>query len=135
MPVLRKIGRWPIHQIVGLAILAVLAGCASVPDIAPPQAAGTAAPHIETRRGPLTAAQSKAILQRLGGDSGLLQRHTAYEEAISESPLIAGNSTQLLRDGPQTFRAMFRAMQGATRDINLEYYIFEDVESDDAHLG
>ncbi len=135
MPVLRKIGRWQVRQIAGFAILAALAGCASVPDIAPPQATGTAAPHIETRRGPLTAEQSKAILQRLSGDSGLLQRHTAYEEAISESPLIAGNSTQLLRDGPETFRAMFRAIQSATKGINLEYYIFEDVESDGAHLG
>jgi cardiolipin synthase len=90
------------------------------------------------RSGPLTTEQSKAILERLGADAGddaLLKRHTAYEEAISESPLLAGNQTGLLRDGPQTFRAMFSAIQGATRTINLEYYIFEDVESDGAHLG
>jgi cardiolipin synthase len=30
---------------------------------------------------------------------------------------------------------MFSAMQGATNHINLEYYIFEDVESDGARLG
>ncbi len=65
----------------------------------------------------------------------LLRRHTAYEEAISESPLIAGNRTRLLQDGPQTFRAMFSAIKSATNHINLEYYIFEDVESDGAHLG
>jgi cardiolipin synthase len=115
-----------------------LAGCATLPDIAPPQAAGKVAPQIVGRSGPLTTEQSKAILQRLSadaGDAGLLQRHTAYEEAISESPLIAGNRTRLLRDGPQTFRAMFSAIQSATRHINLEYYIFEDVESDGAHLG
>jgi cardiolipin synthase len=139
MPVLRKIGCWRLGQIAtGVLCIGLTAGCASVPDIAPPQAAGKAAAHIETRRGPLTAEQSKAILQRLGtdsGDAGLLQRHTAYEEAISESPLIAGNSTHLLRDGPQTFKAMFDAMQSATRHINLEYYIFEDVESEGAHLG
>jgi len=118
--------------------LSCFAGCATLPDIAPPQASGKASPQIVGRRGPLTIEQSKAILERLGtdaGDDALLKRHTAYEEAISESPLIAGNQVQLLRDGPQTFKAMFKAIQGATSHINLEYYIFEDVESDGSHLG
>ena len=103
-----------------------------------PQAVGTSRPADRNPPRPPDPEQSKAILQRLGagaGDAGLLQRHTAYEEAISESPLIAGNRTRLLQDGPETFRAMFAAIQGATRHINLEYYIFEDVESDGAHLG
>jgi cardiolipin synthase len=119
-------------------VLSGLGGCATLPDIAAPQAVGKTSPQIVGRRGPLTADQSKTILERLGtddGDDALLKRHTAYEEAISESPLIAGNRTRLLRDGPQTFRAMFSAMQSARNHINLEYYIFEDVESEDAHLG
>jgi cardiolipin synthase len=125
---------------VGILCVALsgFAGCASLPDIATPQATGKTSPQIVGRRGPLTVEQSKAILERLGADAGddaLLKRHTAYEEAISESPLIAGNRIQLLRDGPQTFKAMFRAIQGATNHINLEYYIFEDVESDGTHLG
>jgi cardiolipin synthase len=131
MPVLR-------HQLAAGILLVLLAGCAEVPDIAPPQVAGKAAPQIEGRRGPLTAEQSKAILQRISsdpGDAGLLARHTAYEEAISDSPLIAGNRTRLLRDGPETFKAMFSAIEGATSHVNLEYYIFEDVESEGAHLG
>jgi cardiolipin synthase len=124
------------YSAIGIFCLA-LAGCATVPDIAPPQATGKAAPQIVGRGGPLTAEQSKAILERLGSDAGddaLLKRHTAYEQAISESPLIAGNRTHLLRDGPETFRAMFSAMRSARNHINLEYYIFEDVESDGAHL-
>jgi len=125
---------------VGILCIALswFAGCATLPDIAPPQATGKASPQIVGRRGPLTIEQSKAILERLGtdaGDDALLKRHTAYEEAISESPLIAGNHVALLRDGPQTFRAMFKAIQGATNHINLEYYIFEDVESDGTQLG
>jgi cardiolipin synthase A/B len=127
-------------QAVGIACIALgaMAGCATVPDVASPQATGKASPQIVGRRGPLTPQQSKAILERLGadpGDDALLKRHTAYEQAISESPLIAGNRTHLLQDGPQTFKAMFSAMQGATNHINLEYYIFEDVECDGAHLG
>ena len=125
---------------VGVLCIALswFAGCATLPDIAPPQASGKASPQIVGRRGPLTKEQSKAILERLGtdaGDDALLKRHTAYEEAISESSLIAGNQVQLLRDGPQTFKAMFKAIQGATRHINLEYYIFEDVENDGTQLG
>lgn len=125
---------------VGILCVALggLAGCATLPDIATPQATGKASPQIVGRRGPLTIEQSKAILERLGtdaGDDALLKRHTAYEEAISETPLVAGNRTQLLRNGPQTFKAMFGAIRGATNHINLEYYIFEDVESDGAHLG
>ncbi len=118
--------------------LGAIAGCGTVPDIASPQSTGKDTPQIVGRRGPLTAAQSKAILERLGTDSGddaLLKRHTAYEEAISESPLIAGNRTLLLQDGPATFRAMFSAIQSATNHINLEYYIFEDVQSDGMMLG
>jgi len=123
---------------VGSLCIALSAGCATLPDIATPQATGKTSPQIVGRRGPLTAEQSKAILERLGtdaGDDALLKRHTAYEEAISESPLIADNRIQLLRDGPQTFKAMFSAIQNATNHINLEYYIFEDVESDGTQLG
>ena len=75
-------------MVAGVFCLA-LAGCATLPDIAPPQAAGKVSPQIVGRSGPLTTEQSKAILQRLSadaGDAGLLQRHTAYEEAISKAP-------------------------------------------------
>jgi cardiolipin synthase len=118
-----------------------LAACASVPrvdqNIGPPSAAAPK-PEIIGARGPLSAQQSKALLNRIStepGDVGVLQRHLAIEEAVAESPLIAGNRTQLLRDGPASFRAMFSAIQGATDHLNLEYFIFEDVESDGVKLG
>ncbi len=118
-----------------------LAGCASVPEIdqsVGPLSASAARPQIIGARGPLTAVQSKALLDRITtepGDLGVLQRHLAIEEAVADGPLIAGNRTQLLRDGPASFRAMFSAIQGANSTINLEYFIFEDVESDGMHLG
>ena len=39
---------------------------------------------------------------------GLLepQRHLAVEEAVAGSPLTTGNRVRLLRDGPETYRAM-----------------------------
>ena len=84
--------------------------------------------------GPLSPAQSKAVIERLGAQSDLLQRHLAIEQEVAGSPLSVGNRTQLLQDGPDTFRAMFAAMKSARRNIYLEYYIFENVESDGMHL-
>ena len=120
-----------------LAVCVLLAGCATVPkvDDTPP---GQATPRIVGARGPLTAAQSKALLDKIApepGDAGILKRHLAIEEAVAETPLVAGNSTKLLVDGAETFAAMFAAIKGAKSTINLEYYIFEDVASDGQQLG
>ena len=60
-------------------------------------------------------------------DPDPLQRHYALQKALSESPLVFGNETRLLRDGSEALPAMFRAMQQAHDHINLEYFIFEDV--------
>jgi len=89
-------------------------------------------------RGPLSAAQSRALLDRIApepGDAGILKRHTAIEEAVAETPLVAGNATRLLIDGRETFSVMFAAMLDAKRSINLEYYIVEDVESGSLRLS
>jgi cardiolipin synthase A/B len=120
-----------------LAICAILAGCATVPkvDDTPPRQATT---QIVGARGPLTAQQSRALLDRIApepGDAGMLKRHVAIEEAVAETPLVAGNSTRLLVDGDQTFAAMFAAIKSAKASINLEYYILEDIEYGDDHLG
>ena len=117
-----------------------MAGCGSVPQIAPTTGPtlGAPKPQIIGTRGPLTAQQSKAILLRLStepGDAGVLQRHIAIEQELADSPLIGGNRTKLLRDGPETFRAMFSMIQAASNHINLEYFIFEDIESGGIMLG
>ena len=123
------------------ASLGVLAACASVPDVdhlVDGAANGGSKPVIMGRRGPLTPAQSKALLERIAsepGEAGMLQRHLAIEQAVAENPLIAGNRTCLLRDGEESFRAIFAAVQGAKHLINLEYYILEDVESDGVKLS
>jgi cardiolipin synthase len=120
--------------------LAGLAGCASVPKVSPAvgQAASAEKPLIVGSRGALSSAQVKALVAKLSlapGDNVLLQRHLAIEQAVAESPLVAGETTHLLRDGPATFRAMFAAIRAAKRHVNLEYFIFEDVESDGVQLS
>jgi cardiolipin synthase len=117
-----------------------LAGCAQVPHVEPPVAPppGAVTPQFVGARGPLTAAQSKAVLARINTDpedTGPLRRHLAIEQEVAQTPLLASNRTQILRDGPETFRAMFSAIQGAAKSINLEYFIFEDVDSDGVSLG
>ena len=115
-----------------------LVGCAAVPDVddAVEQVAGP--PEIVGARGPLSSARSGVILARLEQQtegSDILDRHLAIEQAVAGAPLVAGNRTTLLHDGPETFRAMFKIMEGAKRSIDLEYYIFENVESDGGHLA
>jgi cardiolipin synthase len=120
--------------------LAGLAGCASVPRLSPAvgQASSAEKPQIVGARGALSAAQVKALVAKLSiapGDNALLRRHMAIEQAVAESPLVIGQTTHLLRDGPATFRAMFAAIRSAKNHVNLEYFILEDVESDGVHLG
>jgi cardiolipin synthase len=123
------------------AAFTMLAGCASVPKlnsaIDRASLSGRTVP-IMGSRGPLSRARSAAILVRLheqAKDTDLLERHLAVEQAVSETPLVAGNRTRLLRDGGQTFGAMFAAIHGAKHYLDLEYYIFEDVANRGEHLG
>lgn len=122
-------------------LCAALAACATVPyfdeSLSDPQLAA-ASPEIAGADGPLSAERSKAILAKVAAepaDTGMLRRHLAIEEALADRPLVAGNRITVLRDGPATFRAMFAAIKNARRHINLEYFIFEDVEYDGVRLG
>ena len=117
-----------------LAALAVAScvGCSSLPTIVPDLAArpGTAV-QLEGARGPLSPAQSKAILAALASRSpntDIFERHLALEEAIVGSPLTTGNQVILLQDGPATYQAMFAAISAAKDHINLETYILDDDE-------
>jgi cardiolipin synthase len=109
-------------------------GCATLPDaereMAAPHAQGV---EFEGAHGPVSAARSEAILDQLAGkdgDSELLQKHLAYEQAINaDSPLVLGNKLTLLKNGPATYQAMFAAIREAKDHINLETYIFDDDEA------
>jgi cardiolipin synthase A/B len=121
--------------------LAALAGCAHVPvvDEADLAKAGDGSQvKVYGARGPLSARQSKAVLSQLAEqapDAGSLERHLAVEQIVAESPLFTGNQVRILRDGAETFPAMFAAIRRATRYVYLEYYIFEDVTCDGEMLS
>ena len=130
-----------VRTVAAAAILAALSACATVPDVNKVIAANAApgAPQtIVGASGPLGPAQSKAILVKLEtqtGGSDLLAQHLAIEQAVAGTPLVIGNKTRILQDGTETFRAMFAAIRSARRHVNLEYYIFEDIESDHQKLS
>ncbi|MEI6028116.1 MAG: phospholipase D-like domain-containing protein [Betaproteobacteria bacterium] len=113
-------------------ITAVMLGlsCSSLPTFVPDLARRPARPvPLEGARGPLSAAQSRAVLQRLrrGAEpTDIFSRHLALEEAIVGSPLTTGNAVRLLQDGPATYGAMLSAIAAAHDHINMETYILDD---------
>ncbi len=101
-------------------------------------AAVSQAPQIDTRKGPLSSAEIKKVIAAVTlapGENALLRHHLAIEQAVIGGPLVEGETTQLLKNGPPTFRAMFAAIAGARQRIDLEYYIFQDIESDGVRIG
>uniref|UniRef100_UPI0039EF9D2A phospholipase D-like domain-containing protein n=1 Tax=Bordetella sputigena TaxID=1416810 RepID=UPI0039EF9D2A len=128
-----------------LAVLAcALNACATVPDTSD-GAMPRSQIRIATDSGWLSYQRSQTIvkgLEKAGppstqvepGDmdaqtAGFLLRHLQVEEAISGSPLTAGNRVDLLADGPTTYRAMLAAIRGARQYVHMESYIFDDDEA------
>jgi len=118
-----------------------LAACATVPEVDEAdlvKASAGSQIKVFGARGPLSAKQSKAVLGRLAAeapDATALERHLALEQVVAESPLFVGNQVHVLRDGAETFPAMFAAIRAAKRYVYLEYYIFEDVSCDGEMLS
>lgn len=121
------------RRVLGLVGLLWLCGCSSlptfVPDVSRSAARARAPVQLESARGPLSVAASKAVLERLKSrntDTNIFDRHLALEEAIVGVPLVTGNNVVLLEDGPATYRAMFAAIAAARDHINMESFLFED---------
>ena len=123
----------PRTALAGLAFCLALVACATVPVVDEAdlvKASAGSQIKVFGTRGPLSAKQSKAVLGRLAADApdaGALERHLAVEQVVAESPLFVGNQVRILRDGAETFPAMFSAIRAAKNYVYLEYYIFEDV--------
>jgi cardiolipin synthase len=124
-----------------LAGALLLVGCASVPTVEPPalhSAVAIQPIRIRGPRGRLSRRETALILQRLNAqvpDADDFDRHLAIEQYVAGSPLYTGNRVTILRDGPQTFAAMFSAIRQAHRYLYLEYYILEDVSYDGQKLS
>lgn len=112
-------------------LVATLAGCAQVPTMPEPAAAAGTPIAVTGARGPLSQRETNALLKRLTAqapDAGALERHLSVEQLVAGAPLSAGNEVTILRDGPDTFAAIFSAIHAAKQYLYLEYYIFEEVQ-------
>jgi len=111
----------------------LLAACASVPPIDRYLLQQEREPvRVETARGVLSHAQSEKILEdlkRRSPASGLLEHHVAIEEALTETPLTAGNLVVALEDGKATYASMLQAIRAARHHVHMEMYIFEADET------
>jgi cardiolipin synthase len=122
----------------GAALLCalLLSACASLPGRSEVPAAPAAASRakvaaplqMEGPRGPLSAAGRERVIAQVEAEGGgaALRRHLAVMAADGRVTLSQGNRARLLVDGPQTFAAMFAAMEAARRTIVFETYILED---------
>ena len=81
----------------------LLAGCVSTSQVDPVVVAATA---------PESEAEAIARL-----------RHAS--ERFEKRPFVPGNAVSLLRDGPSTYAALLRAIDGAKRRIDMESYQFD----------
>lgn len=110
--------------------MAALAGGCATPPIDRFLLQTASAPvRLEGGRGPLTHAQSRAILEDLkkrSPETGIFETHVAIEESLAGSPLSVGNKVVLLEDGPATYRSMLAAIGAARHHVHLETYIYED---------
>jgi cardiolipin synthase len=134
--------RLPSHLLmrsVSIAILVMLNGCSSLPDVNylepaldQPQKTTSAKPTINNGKGELSTSKAQALMRQRWKTSGTglanMQALAALEEAVTGSPLIAGNQVTLLFDGPQTMNAMMTAIRQAKDHIHLETYIFDQDE-------
>jgi len=117
----RHLGR---RNLAVLAAAGLLGRCAAVPDI------GGLAGRDVGLAGRRATADPAAV-----SDTDLLQQQYELQRALSEVPIVFGNKVTLLASGTEAFEAIFGALRSARDSINLEYFIFADVQSRGVHLS
>ncbi|RPH44332.1 MAG: cardiolipin synthase B [Burkholderiales bacterium] len=115
-------------------LVATFAGCADVADRMPVRPAPEAAPTPSApagARGPLADQAARELVAglRAQGHSERVARWLAATQTPDAAPLIVGNATRLLVDGPETYRAMFEAIAVGRRHVHLETYILAGDET------
>jgi cardiolipin synthase len=119
-----------LHALLLILVAAslMLGGCASLREVSAldfPQSLASS-PTVRNATGAMRAPRAKSLLMRNWKNSFAdTQAMAEVEELATSQPLIAGNQVTLLYDGPQTIAAMTQAISAATRNINLETYIFD----------
>jgi len=116
-----------------LALSALLGGCGSIPNVnavVHTNPLYLIEPSFIGPHGAVTEQQAQRVIARQKEHQNiptdLLGRHLAFEQALSDAPLVLGNKVTLLENGGATYDAMLKAIRGATDSINMQMYIFSD---------
>jgi len=124
-----------------IAFHALIQGCATLPSVRLarqlPISQSDVPLEIEGPSGALSAGRAADTSEKItdGAKGTLLDAYLGTSAALIGEPLIIGNRVDLLVDGPDTYKAMFEAMKAARRSIDLESYIFDEVEQDGTLLS
>lgn len=119
----------------------MLGACQTLPDVrlarTIPLSRSSTAVDIESPDGMVGRATRLRVSRALAatGDTSLLDFHLAAMQEIGAPPLLTGNAVELLIDGPQTYRAMFAAIERARRYVLVESFIFEEAIEGDRRLS
>ncbi len=116
-----------------LVLLSASSGCGTIPDmhaLLHEKEFHAYPPDIVGPDGELTDEQEERVVARLKEHqrtpSDILDRHLAFEQAMSDVPFVVGNKVTLLENGAATYRAMLAAIRGATDSINMQTFTFTD---------
>lgn len=133
MFLLRGIGNYKRAAIVAIVMVFAaigLNGCGTIPNVGVlirSKVLYRINPRFVGARGPITDGEAREIIARLEArqneKSNILERHLAFEQALSDVPLVLGNKVTLLKNGPATYATMLDAIAHAKSSINLEMYI------------
>jgi cardiolipin synthase A/B len=111
--------------------IAFFSSCGTVPDVEAllhTNPMYLVNPGFVGPNGPVTASQAERIIARLKAHQAMptdiLERHIAFEQAISGVPLVLGNKVTLLKNGTATYQAMLDAIRSARDNINIEMFEF-----------
>lgn len=127
--------RWrTMNGLAARAIAAVMfSGCGTVPNAAAllhTNPLYLVAPRFVGPQGPLTARQAQLVILRMQEHqkmpTDILQRHLAFEQALTNVPLAVGNRVTLLKNATETYKAMLAAIGSATDTINIAMYTFSN---------
>lgn len=125
--------RHSILAVLGFLCVLFLGGCAaSLPNVSSvTESTPLTPPEVVGPKGKLTGSRAQAVLSREQqgvNAEELIQKTVALMESVGGHPLTAGNKVTLLIDGPATYGAMFKTIEGAKDHINFETFIFSDDE-------
>jgi cardiolipin synthase len=122
-----------IARLASAALAIALAGCASIPPLDRHLLKQEREPvRVENARVALSHSESERILSELtkrAPNAGLLERHIAIEEALTDTALSIGNRAQPLEDGKAAYASMLAAIKAARHHVHMEMYIFEGDEA------